>query len=154
MLRLSLEAIQKTGRRAVLLGGWAEAQALEGTDHIFTLTSAPHDWLFPRVSAVIHHGGAGTTAAGLRAGKPTLVVPFFADQPFWGRRVHELGVGPEPLSPKKLTADRLAQAIQQAATDPAISAQAATLGERIRGEDGVERAAEIILDHFGRWAIV
>jgi UDP:flavonoid glycosyltransferase YjiC (YdhE family) len=134
----------------ILLGGWAEAGSLDGSDDVLTITSAPHDWLFPRVSAVVHHGGAGTTAAGLRAGRPTLVVPFFADQPFWGRRVHELGAGPEPLSPKKLTADRLAQAILQTVTDPAIETRAGALGEKIREEDGVRRAAEIILDHFTR----
>jgi UDP:flavonoid glycosyltransferase YjiC (YdhE family) len=150
MLRLSLEAIGKTGQRAILLGGWAEAQRPERSDHILTLASAPHDWLFPRVSAVVHHGGAGTTAAGLRAGRPTLVVPFFADQPFWGRRVNDLGAGPPPLSPKKLTADHLARAIHQTATDPGMRARAAAVGEKIRGEDGVERAAEIILDQFTR----
>jgi UDP:flavonoid glycosyltransferase YjiC (YdhE family) len=150
MLHLSLEAIGKTGQRAILLGGWAEAQRLESYDRILTLTSAPHDWLFPQVSAVVHHGGAGTTAAGLRAGRPTLVLPFFADQPFWGRRVHALGAGPKPLSPKKLTADRLAQAIQQTATDRAMRARAAEVGGRIRGEDGIDRAAEIVLDHFTR----
>jgi sterol 3beta-glucosyltransferase len=150
MLRLSVEAIGKTGQRAILLGGWGEAGGLESPDHILTLTSAPHDWLFPRVSAVVHHGGAGTTAAGLRAGKPTLVVPFFADQPFWGRRIHELGAGPEPVSPKELTAGRLAQAIQEAVTDAAIAARAEALGEKIRKEDGVGRAVDFILDHFTR----
>jgi UDP:flavonoid glycosyltransferase YjiC (YdhE family) len=150
MLHLSLEAVGKTGQRAILLGGWAETRRLDGFDHILTLPSAPHDWLFPRVSAVVHHGGAGTTAAGLRAGRPTLVIPFFADQPFWGRRVHELGAGPEPISPKKLTADHLARAIQRAAKDPAMRARAEAIGKKIRGEDGVERAAEIVLDHFTR----
>jgi UDP:flavonoid glycosyltransferase YjiC (YdhE family) len=150
MLRLSLEAIGKTDERAVLLGGWAEAERLGSSDQILTLTAAPHDWLFPRVSAVVHHGGAGTTAAGLRAGRPTLVIPFYADQPFWGRRVHALGAGPQPLSPKKLTAGRLAGAIQLTAKDPAMRTRAGAVGEKIRGENGVERAAEIVLDHFTR----
>ncbi len=92
------------------------------------LDSAPFSWLFPRMAAVVHHGGAGTTSAGLRAGVPSIIVPFFADQPFWGQRVADLGVGPAPIPFKRLTADRLAQAIQIAVTDQSMRQRAAELG--------------------------
>jgi sterol 3beta-glucosyltransferase len=108
------------------------------------IEQAPHDWLFPRVKAVVHHGGAGTTAAGLHAGKPTITCPFFGDQPFWGQRVYELGVGPKPIPQKQLTAETLATAIQTAVSDARMVERAAALGEKIRAEDGVARAVEII----------
>jgi UDP:flavonoid glycosyltransferase YjiC (YdhE family) len=104
----------------------------------------PHDWLFPRTAAVVHHGGAGTTAAGLRAGVPSVVVPFMSDQPFWGRRVFALGAGPEPIPRKQLTAEKLARAISAAVTDPVIRRRAANVGRLIRAEDGVARAADLI----------
>jgi sterol 3beta-glucosyltransferase len=98
---------------------------------------------FERVKAAVHHGGAGTTSASLRAGIPTVVVPFFADQPFWGRRVaDELGVGPEPVPRRSLTVERLTNAIQQATADRDMKSRAAALGQRIREEDGIERAVE------------
>jgi sterol 3beta-glucosyltransferase len=111
---------------------------------VFTLQEAPHDWLFPRTAAVVHHGGAGTTAAGLRAGVPSVVVPFFGDQPFWGQRVAALGAGPPPLPRHRVTPDRLAAAIRRATADPAIRAGAAGLGSRLREEDGVADAVRII----------
>jgi UDP:flavonoid glycosyltransferase YjiC (YdhE family) len=108
------------------------------------IDSIPHSWLFPRVAAVVHHGGAGTTAAGLRAGVPAVIVPFFGDQPFWGQRIAELGVGPKPVPRKKLTVERLAEAIQTAVIDDGMRQRAADLGSKIRAEDGVGRAVEII----------
>ncbi len=114
------------------------------------MEQAPHGWLFPRVAAVVHHGGAGTTAAGLRAGRPTVVVPFFADQPFWGDRVHALGVGPRPIPRKELTAERLAAAIRQAAGAEGLRARAAALGARIRAEDGVGQAVRVVEGYLRR----
>ncbi len=147
--KLVVEALQRTGQRAVLLTG-SGAFVEEGLpDEVLAVRSAPHDRLFPRMAAVVHHGGAGTTSAGLRAGVPSVPAPFFADQPFWGRTVHALGVGPRPIPHKRLGADRLAQAIEQAVSDEAMRARAADLGERIRAEDGVARAVEIIAVHFG-----
>jgi UDP:flavonoid glycosyltransferase YjiC (YdhE family) len=98
------------------------------------------------MACVVHHGGTGTTAAGLRAGVPSIIVPFFADQPFWGQRIHALGVGPAPIQRKALTAERLAQAITIATQDAAMRQRAVALGEKIRSEDGVSRAVEIIED--------
>ena len=106
--------------------------------------SIPHTWLFPKMAAVVHHGGVGTTAAGLAAGVPSIVVPFFADQPFWGRRVYDLGVGPKPISRKRLNADNLTAAIEQAISNTQMRTRAASLGERIRAENGIARAVETI----------
>ena len=141
---LVVEALRQTGRRAVLVTGWGGLDATDLPDNIYAARAIPHSWLFPRVAAVVHHGGAGTTAAGLRAGVPTIVVPFFGDQPFWGRRAADLGVGPQPIPRKKLTAEKLAAALEQALTDGRMQHRAAVLGEQIRAEKGVARAAEII----------
>jgi UDP:flavonoid glycosyltransferase YjiC (YdhE family) len=106
--------------------------------------SVPHAWLFPRVAAVVHHGGAGTTAAGLRAGIPSVIVPFHGDQPYWGQRIAALEAGPEPIPRSKLTAERLAQAIHRALNDQTVRERAADLGMRIRAEDGVANAVAIV----------
>ncbi len=150
LLHLTVEAIALSGQRAVLLGGWAATHDLDLPDSIYTMESAPHEWLFPRVAAAVHHGGAGTTAAGLRAGRPSVLTPFFGDQPFWGRRVYALGVGPKPIMRSRLTAKRLADAITQAVTDPAIQSRAAELGEKIRAEDGIARAVEVVSQYLSR----
>ncbi|CAN5795878.1 glycosyltransferase [soil metagenome] len=139
-----LKALEMTDQRAVLTSGWGGLQADHLPDSVLMLEAVPHDWLFPRMAAVVHHGGAGTTAAGLRAGKPTVICPFIADQPFWGRIVHELGVGPQPIPQKQLTAERLADAINLAVNDQKMQQRAAGLGERIRAENGVTRAVEQI----------
>jgi sterol 3beta-glucosyltransferase len=145
-----IEAVRLSNQRAVLLGGWASLHQGDLPDHIYAIESAPHDWLFPHMAAVVHHGGAGTIAAGLRAGVPSVVVPFFADQPYWGWRIHSLGVGPKPILQKKLTAQSLANAISQAITDKDMQHRAALLGEKIRAEDGVVRAVEIVSKYINR----
>jgi len=94
---------------------------------------------------VVHHGGAGTVAAGLRAGKPTIICPFFGDQPFWGSRMVALGAGPEPIPQKKLTAEKLASAIRIAVTDKEMQQRAADLGKKLRAENGVESAIQFIV---------
>lgn len=139
-----LEAVRQAGVRAVVATGWGGLTEADLPPGVLRIRAAPHDWLFPRCAAVVHHGGAGTTAAGLRAGKPTVICPFFGDQPFWGRRVHELGAGPPPVGQKELTADRLAAGLAAVTTDGAMRARAETLGARMRAEDGVAQAvAEI-----------
>lgn len=145
-LALIVAALQATNQRAVIALGWNKMPtqtALPTT--VFLLDSAPHSWLFPQMVAVVHHGGAGTTAAGLRAGKPTVIIPHSADQPAWGRRVYELGVGAAPIPRKKLTADKLAAAIGFVLT-PEIQANAAALGQKLRTENGVENAVRIVDD--------
>lgn len=142
--RLVVEALQKTSQRGVLASGWGGLQTGNLPENVFLIDAAPHDWLFPRMAAVVHHGGSGTTAAGLRAGKPTVICPFIADQPFWGQVVHERGVGPQPIAQKKLTVDQLAAAITTAVNDRAMQQRAAELGVQIRAEDGVACAVAII----------
>jgi sterol 3beta-glucosyltransferase len=141
---LVLRAIAMTGQRAILQSGWGGLSKTDLPETVFIVDSISHSWLFPRVAAVVHHGGAGTTAAGLRAGVPTIIIPFFGDQPFWGRRVAELGVGTEPIPRKQLTAKRLATAIHQAVTDQAMRQQAADLGAKIRAEDGMANVVDIV----------
>ena len=142
--RIVIDALAKAGRRGILATGWGGLEPGDLPDTILKIDSVPHDWLFPRVSAVVHHGGAGTTAAGLRFGKPTIVCPFFGDQPFWGRQVYTLGAGPEPIPQKKLTAEKLAAAITEATMNPAIRQNAESIGEKIRAEDGVGNAVEFV----------
>lgn len=141
---LVLQALSKTQQRAILLSGWGGMQKADLPASVFMVDSTPHAWLFSRVAVVVHHGGAGTTAAGLRAGIPSIVIPFLVDQPFWGQRVHDLGVGPAPIPRRKLTIDRLAQAIQEAVTNTAMRQRAAELGAKIQAEDGIANAVEII----------
>ena len=97
MNEIVLEAVQMSGQRAILLSGWAGLGEMQLPKSVLQLPAAPHSWLFPQMAAVVHHGGAGTTAAGLRAGIPSILVPHFADQPFWGQRIAALGVGPKPV---------------------------------------------------------
>jgi sterol 3beta-glucosyltransferase len=141
---LVLQALSKTGQRAILLSGWGGMQKTDLPASVFMIDSIPHAWLFAHVAAVVHHGGASTTAAGLRAGVPSIVIPFLGDQPFWGQRVHDLGVGPALIPRSKLTVDRLAQAIQEAVTNIAMRQRAAELGSKIQAEDGIANAVAII----------
>ncbi len=141
---LIVEAVKKTNQRALLFSGWGGLHKEDLPDSILMIDSTPHDWLFPRVAAVVHHGGAGTTAAGLRAGVASIVIPFLIDQPFWGKRVYDLGVGPAPIPRSKLTVDKLAQAIQEAVTNTAMRKRTADLGAKIQAEDGIANAVGII----------
>lgn len=151
--RVVLTALEDAGQRGVLatgLGGLATARM---PDSVFLLEGAPHDWLFPQMAAVVHHGGAGTTAEGLRAGVPAVVCPFFGDQPFWGRRVAELGAGPRPLPQRRLSARALSAEIRTAVGSPSVRARSAALGSVIRGEDGVGRAVAAFEEYVGAGAV-
>ena len=112
--QLILEAVRRTGVRAILAQGWGgiEPTASVQSESVLSIEAAPHNWLFPQVSAVVHHGGCGTTAAGLLAGKPSIICPFFGDQPFWGRQVERIGVWPSPIPQKRFTVERLCHAIK------------------------------------------
>ncbi len=147
---LLLEALAKSGQRGILLTGWGGLRAEAAPGTVFVLDAAPHGWLFPRMAAVVHHGGAGTTAEGLRAGVPSVILPFIFDQPFWGARIKALGVGPDPIPQKNLTADRLANAIRRAVTDTGIRQRASSCGTAIRAEKGIENAVTIIQQYFGK----
>ena len=127
---LVAEAADRAGTRAVVATGRGGVDAAAAAPHIHLIDGAPHDRLFPLMRAVVHHGGAGSTAAGLRAGLPTVVCPFFGDQPFWGRQVAALGAGPPPIPLRRLTAERLAEAIRLATTESGMRSRAETLGRR------------------------
>lgn len=147
--RLVLDAVRQAGVRAVVSSGWEGISAADAPDNVLLIKGAPHDWLFPQMAAVVHHGGAGTTGAGLRAGKPTVIVPAGGDQPFWGRRVFELGAGTKPIPRQRLTAEKLAEAIRTAVSDTTMRQRAAALGEAIRAEDGVGNAVRILQQALG-----
>ncbi|WP_166870454.1 glycosyltransferase [Salinibacterium sp. ZJ450] len=141
--RVVLQALQQVGVRAVVATGWG-ALAARSTDDIFVVKDVPHEWLFPRVDAVVHHGGSGTTAAGLRAGKPTLICPVLGDQPFWGRRIHELGTGPRPLHLRSATPAALARRILDLISREEYAAASTAIGEQIASEHGTGDAVEVL----------
>ncbi len=138
--RMVLDAVERAGCRAVLARGWGGLETHDLPPFVHGLGQVPHEWLFARVAAVVHHGGAGTTAAGLRAGAPTLICPFFGDQPFWGRRVQRLGVGPAPLAQRTLSATTLAAAIGELTSLVDYRQRAEALGAKLREEDGASAA--------------
>lgn len=141
-IRVIIDALRKANLRGVVHSGWAELHASDLPSNIYLLDSAPHDWLFPKMSAVIHHGGAGTTAAALRAGVPSSVVAHIGDQWFWGRRLHETGVGAPPIRRHDLDIPHLTQTLNILMNDTAMRNRAAEMGERIRAEDGVGHAVK------------
>ncbi len=149
LAKLILAALAKSGQRGVLLTGWGGLRPEWVPDNVFVLDAAPHSWLFPRMAAVVHHGGAGTTAEGLRAGVPSIIVPFVMDQPFWGARVKALGLGPKPIPQNHLTADRLAAAIDTAVSNTTMRQRANLFGARIRAENGVGNALTHIKQYLG-----
>ncbi|HEU0292144.1 MAG TPA: glycosyltransferase [Anaerolineales bacterium] len=141
---LVLEALELAGQRGVLAGIEVGTNSSSASKRVLHINAVPHDWLFPQMAAVVHHGGAGTTGASLRAGKPTVICPFVGDQTFWGNRVAVLGVGPAPIPKGKLTAEALARAIREAVADEGMHQRAASLGSIIRAEDGVGNAVALI----------
>ena len=147
---LIFQAVEKAGVRALVSKGWGGLGDEGNTpDNIYMLENTPHDWLFPRVSAVVHHGGAGTTAIGLKCGKPTMIVPFFGDQPFWGAMVARAGAGAHEATPyKKLSANALAEGIQQCLTPEAREA-AEQIAKSIAEEgDGAKNAVDSFHRHL------
>ncbi|KAF7543448.1 hypothetical protein G7Z17_g10726 [Cylindrodendrum hubeiense] len=149
MTEMIFEAVKLSGVRALVSKGWGGlgADELGLPDGVFMLGNVPHDWLFEHVSCVVHHGGAGTTAAGIKAGKPTLVVPFFGDQQFWGSMIARSKAGPDPIPYKDLTAEKLAEAIRFC-LQPETLNQATQLGQRIREEKGTDTGGQNFHDHL------
>jgi UDP:flavonoid glycosyltransferase YjiC (YdhE family) len=146
--QLVVNALSQVEARGILLSGWGGLSELQESDTIYSLDFAPHDWLFPQMALVIHHGGAGTVATSLCAGVPMVVVPFLPDQLFWGQRIHELGAGPQPIMRQELTVERLVETIRTTIRDPEMKLRARTLGQRIRAEDGVTRAVNVIHNYL------
>lgn len=149
LARLVIEAVVRSGQRAILSTGWGGLNPNSVPNQVFVLDSAPHSWLFPRMAAVVHHGGAGTTAEGLRAGIPNVIIPFVLDQPFWGARIKSMGLGPAPIPKKKLTAARLANAIRFAVADNDLRARALECGQAVRSETGLDNAVNLVEKYFG-----
>lgn len=142
--RMVVQAVQRAGCRAVLAAGWGGLGAGELPPQVHLLDAAPHDRLFPLMAAVVHHGGAGSTAAGLRAGRPTVICPFLGDQAFWGHRVAALGAGPAPMAARSLSADALGAALARALHEPGWRENAQRIAASIAREDGVAKAVEFI----------
>ncbi|KAL0566939.1 hypothetical protein V5O48_015053 [Marasmius crinis-equi] len=149
MTETVFEATRRAGVRALVSAGWGGLGGLIIPPHIFILGNIPHDWLFDneRVVAVVHHGGAGTTAAGLAKGRPTVVVPFFGDQAFWGNMIHRAGAGPVPIHHKDLNVENLCDAITYAISPEAKDA-ARKMAEQIRNEDGVNAGVDSFYWHL------
>ncbi|KAL9998548.1 putative sterol 3-beta-glucosyltransferase [Helianthus debilis subsp. tardiflorus] len=150
MTQIIVQALEMTGQRGIINKGWGGLGNLaEPKDFIYALDNIPHDWLFLQCASVVHHGGAGTTAAGLKAACPTTIVPFFGDQPFWGERVHARGVGPPPIPVDQFTLPKLVDAIKFM-LDPKVKEQAVELAKAMENEDGVDGAVKAFLRHFPR----
>lgn len=139
-----VEALKRSGQRGILHAGWGGIGDQTLPDYVFRIEYAPYDWLFPRMAMLIHHGGSGTTAFGLRSGVPTCVVPFVFDQHFWGQRIADLGVGPKPIRHTRLTTERLQKAIDLGINNAQMRKKAGDLGKKIRTEDGIGRAIRIV----------
>ena len=151
------EALRAVGRRGLLAGAVGTAGAAGTAGALPPSLEAPdmlvaegfsHARAMPGVTAAVHHGGAGTVAASLTAGVPTVVVPFFADQFFWGRRVAALGAGPDPLPMARLDAAGLAGRLRAVLASPSMRERATDLGARLRAEDGVAAAVRLIDRHL------
>jgi sterol 3beta-glucosyltransferase len=148
LVDVAVSAIRAAGLRGIL--GVPDAAFGDlPRDQFRLVQDVPHDWLFPRMRMLIHHGGAGTTGAALRAGVPSAAVPFTADQAFWGRRIQRLGVGPAPSPALRLTSAGLTRVLDEVTRDAQMQGRAAVLGSRIRQEDGVASAIEVILERLG-----
>eukprot|EP00136_Aspergillus_niger_P006113 XP_001397020.2 UDP-glucose,sterol transferase [Aspergillus niger CBS 513.88] len=149
LTKIVFQAIRESGQRAIVSKGWGNLGADEDDipENIFMISKSPHDWLFQHVSCVIHHGGAGTTAAGLVLGRPTIIIPFFGDQPFWGSIVARAGAGPLPIPHKQLTVEKLTNAIKQA-LEPETLEKAKEIGKEMRKERGVQNAAASFYQHL------
>lgn len=147
-MRIILEALKATGRRGIIGRGWGDlGTSADISEDVFLIEDCPHDWLFPQCAAVVHHGGAGTIAEGLRAGCPTTVIPFFGDQIFWGNWIHQNGVGPAPIPIYELNVEQLSNAIRFM-LEPEVKIRAMKLAKQIKSEDGAARAVNVFHRHL------
>jgi len=146
-----VEALRRTGLRAVVNRGWGAAEFDDGKapEFILPVDDVPHEHVLPLMRAVVHHAGAGVTAAGLRAGRPTLACPFNTDQPWWARRIFDLGAGPEPLPLKRWTVDTLARALEDLTLTPSYADAAMRIGGRLKTENTMDKAVQAVRQVFG-----
>jgi len=138
-----LAGIRSSGHRVVLVTG-RTGFGVAPADDLYVIEAVPNHWLYPQMAAVIHHGGAGTTAAGLRAGTPTIITPVMGDQTFWGKRVAAIGAGPDPLPAKKISASAIESRVRRVMQDRMIAERVAAIGDSIRSEDGIGSAIATI----------
>ena len=150
MTKLVYQAMSQTGRRLVLAKGWGGLGDESDDGERLLIEGAPHSLLFPRTAAVVHHGGAGTTAAAARAGVPQIIVPHIFDQFYWGKRVHQLGLGPRPIPQSRLTPQLLEKALHECLNNDVYARNAASLAGKLSQSDGVGRTIKYIESTFGR----
>lgn len=145
---LLINAALELGERVVVLSGWSKTGSFPASDRTLFAKECPHDWLFPKVKAVVHHGGAGTTAAALRSGRPSWIVPHsISDQPFWGRRVHQLGCGPAPVDHKSLSAENVRSSLRELVSNSAFVANSERLQGLLQAEN-ITNAVSFIFEHL------
>ena len=144
LTELVIRAVERCGHRAIFITGFGGLHAEDLPKNILAINNVLYSWLLPHCRALVHHGGAGSMSEGLRAGLPGLGIPFGYDQPLWAQRIHEIGVGVAPIPAEQLTAERFAASLAQLMEDEAIRERAKLLGARLRGEDGVGRAVDLI----------
>jgi sterol 3beta-glucosyltransferase len=142
--QIVVDALEQAKTRGILISGWGGLKGIKLPDNVFAINNVPYDWLLPRISAMVHHGGSGSAAAALRSGVPSFAVPFGYEQGLWGRQIAKLGVGIDPITPDKLSVSRLATAICRITEDTTIRRRADELGETLRAEDGIGNAVRII----------
>ncbi|HEX9036637.1 MAG TPA: glycosyltransferase [Ktedonobacterales bacterium] len=152
LIMLAVSALQAVGARGIIATGWNQAVTLPMPKTILITKEIPHEWLFPHMEAIVHHGGIGTFAASLRAGRPMVCVPYFSDQPFWSNLAFSLGVSPRPVPRRRLTSSNLTAALHIALRDSAMRQRARAIGEALTHEDGVASAAATINHLFTNWA--
>lgn len=150
----AVAGLRERGKRVVLLRGGScfGGEEYEMDDDIYVTDEIPHEWILPRVAAMIHHGGAGTTAASVKAGIPSIVIPFFFDQLFWGRRLHALGVAPAPIAPERVTVESIGAAIKLIDRDDRYAERVAVLSRQLATEDGVGNFVAAFHDELLRCA--
>ena len=142
--RIVTQAARNARVRAVISAGDADVGIKEIDRDVLTIGQVPHSWIFPRVSAIVHHGGSGTTGAALAAGRPQVICPYAMDQPFFAQRMHQLGTASAPIPQRRLTAASLAEAIHQAAFSTTMAAQARKLGDQMRSEEALSAAVNVL----------
>ncbi|MGE3276996.1 MAG: glycosyltransferase [Vicinamibacterales bacterium] len=150
LTRTVVDAVERSGCRAVMITGFGGLKGVDFPPHVLPVTTVPYDWLFTRVRAMVHQGGAGSTALAVRFGLPNMAVPFGFDQGLWGQRLFELGVGPKPIPATALTAERLSSALTALMADEEMRGRADALGARVRAEDGIGVALRLILEAVDR----
>lgn len=142
--KIIVEALRRANVRAVMSRGWGGLESVNGAEHVHFVDHVSHDWLFPKVRAVVHHGGSGTTHAGLRYGRPTMICPVLGDQPFWARRVHALGLGPKPIPLSRISVEQLAGSFKDVSENQEYAERGRSIAHQLSREDGVGKSLQLI----------